>query len=147
MTPISVHRYSWLQQEAIELLLGDVLSDCQQWQIRIDGDQVVVDIVPIEQEFPGRAADTARKPVQDAAPERKGGPLARRAAMMCGYGAFHKYLAEKRGVVVSDANGAKAWMLEQFGISSRADLDHEPAPAASFQEVEKAYKLWMEGYD
>ncbi|CAM5655053.1 hypothetical protein MAUB1S_11383 [Mycolicibacterium aubagnense] len=49
--------------------------------------------------------------------------------------------------MVSDANGAKAWMLQQFGIKSRGDLDHEPAPAASFQEVENAYKLWMEGYD
>lgn len=140
--PLTVRRYSFLQQEAIELLLGDILTDCRQWQLRLDGDQLVVDIVPTEQDEPRK-----KRSRTSTDPERKGGPLARRAAFLCANAAFRKFLTEKKGAAVADAEGAKAWMLQHFGITSRAEIDHHPLVAASFQEVEDAYKLWMEGYD
>lgn len=142
MTPLTVRRYSFLQQEAIELLLGDVLGDCLQWQLRVDGDQLIVDIVPSEQDEPRKKRS---RPSTD--PERKGGPLARRAAFLCANAAFRKFLTEKHGATVANADAAKAWMLQHFGIASRAEIDHYPLVAARFQEVEDAYKLWMEGYD
>lgn len=53
MTPATVvHRYSIPTTEAIELLIGAAAADAEAWQIRIDGDKVIVDIVaPAEVTF------------------------------------------------------------------------------------------------
>lgn len=45
MTPVVVHRYSWLITEAVEALLGDVAGDAEGWRMRVEGDELVVDIV------------------------------------------------------------------------------------------------------
>lgn len=45
MTPTLVHRYAFRVREAIETLLGDAVGDCQAWRIRIEGDEVVVDVI------------------------------------------------------------------------------------------------------
>lgn len=45
MTPTLVHRYTWPIAEAIEALLGDAVGDCEAWRIRIEADEVVIDVV------------------------------------------------------------------------------------------------------
>ncbi|MBN9073966.1 MAG: hypothetical protein J0H34_20690 [Rhizobiales bacterium] len=45
MTPTIVHRYAFPIREAVEALLGDAVGDCQAWRIRIEGDDVVIDVV------------------------------------------------------------------------------------------------------
>lgn len=45
MTPTLVHRYAFPIRDAVELLLGDAVGDCEAWRIRIEGDEVVIDVV------------------------------------------------------------------------------------------------------
>lgn len=45
MIPTLVHRYAWPIREAIEQLLGDAAGDCDAWGIRIEGEEVVIDVV------------------------------------------------------------------------------------------------------
>lgn len=45
MTPTLVHRYAFTIREAIETLLGDAAGDCEAWRIRIEGVEVVIDVV------------------------------------------------------------------------------------------------------
>lgn len=45
MTPTLVHRYAFPIRDAIELLLGDAVGDCDSWRIRVEGDEVVIDVV------------------------------------------------------------------------------------------------------
>lgn len=45
MTPTLVHRYAWPIREAIEQLLGDDAGDAEAWRIRIEADELVIDIV------------------------------------------------------------------------------------------------------
>ena len=45
MTPTLVHRYSFPIRDAVEALLGDAVGDCEAWRIRVEGDEVVIDVV------------------------------------------------------------------------------------------------------
>lgn len=45
MTPTIVHRFAFPVREAVEALLGDAVGDCEAWRIRVEGDEVVVDVV------------------------------------------------------------------------------------------------------
>jgi hypothetical protein len=129
-----VHRHTFTIADAVSALLPDV-GDCDSWQIRVEGDQLVIDVVA-----------PASKPVEKIntpAPEadRKGGPLAQRAGIICGEKGFWTFA----GVRSSDE--AAIWLREQCGIKSRVDLDHEAAAAAAFHEVDRRYRLWLEGFD
>lgn len=78
-----------------------------------------------------------------AKPERKGGPLARRAGILCNEGAFWKFLAEKHdpdGVI--DSYEAADWVRQLCGVESRADLDHDPEAADKFRALDSAYTAW-----
>ncbi|AMS41237.1 hypothetical protein [Aminobacter aminovorans] len=170
MTPVVVHRYSWLITEAIEALLGEVAGDAEGWRMRVEGDELVVDIVaPVRPQAPaeGRPAASAQaakinmapaepesnsvnslpeKPVQGQ-PELKGGALARSAAIMGGEKGFWIFAEKKHGVFLASADDARAWFCKTCGINSRAELDHDPRAAEIFKPIEKAYRLWLEGYD
>lgn len=194
MTPTLVHRYSWPIRDAIEHLLGEDAGDAQAWLIRVDGDELVIDIVigdiapapgasvvHIEDERLRRAgvdqafiedgspaenldeenfaaADASEEtakinmeaPAADAEPEkppRKGGPLAQRAAISCGEKGFWTFIGKKFGVTIGSADEAAAWLKAQCGIKSRIDLDYDEAKADNFREIDKSYRLWLEGYD
>lgn len=171
MTPTLVHRYAFPIREAIETLLGDAVGDCQAWRIRIEGDEVVVDVVapapgiaPTIDEvtsLPARATERAADdpPWDDEAeepagtqtmpvatpeaqePELKGGPLARRAAIACGERGFWTFLG------VSSADAAKADICRRCGVTSRKLLDHDKCAAAVWQDIDGRYRLWLEGHD
>jgi len=168
MTPTLVHRYTFPIREAIEALLGDAVGDCEAWRVRVEGEEVVIDVVapvpgiaPTMQEMASLSATggTGEAPAPDgpdtrasdesqpaAAPEAqetelKGGPLARRAAIACGERGFWTFLG------VSNADDAKADVCRRCGVTSRKMLDHDERAAAVWQDIEGKYRLWLEGMD
>lgn len=157
MSPTIVHRYSWSTREAIEALLGDAAGDAERWQLRVDGDVVVVDIVAPVASPPLAPADadmaalppsneSAKKADAPAEPERKGGSLARRASIICGEKGFWSFVRERYGTTLADKEAAAKWMYDRFCIKSRVDLDHDDGAAAVFRDVDQAYRLWLDGY-
>ena len=152
MTPTIVHRYAVPVREAIEALIGDAAGDAEGWQIRIDGADVVIDLVepmrvgaPVENERAGADIEqdqqeiysTAAEPVE----ERKGGNLARRAAMLCQERGFQTF-SETETI-----DEAASWLRERCGVESRAELDHDERAAAAFESVDGRYRRWLQGYD
>lgn len=181
MIPTFVHRYAFPTHEVIESLLGDAVGDCEAWRIRIEGDEVVVDVVaptpgiaPSLEDVTSLASDEAAKinmaphsatdgagaspspecsvarentETQPAAtpdrqePEIKGGPLARRAAIACSERGFWTFLG------VSSADEAKADVCRRCGVTTRKMLDHDSGAAAIWNDIDRKYGLWKEGYD
>lgn len=158
MKPVLVHRYSWRVSEAIEALLGDAIGDAEGWRLRVDGDEVVVDIIvpsapagrAVVAEAPPIAADPEpieEKPEEAKPAKRKGGALAQRAGIICAEGGFWTFVAKRYGEDIGSADAAAAWLRARCGIESRADLDHDDEPARKFRDISKAYALWLEGWD
>lgn len=163
MTPQLVHRYAFPFREAIETLLGDAVGDCEAWRIRIEGDEVVIDVVapvlpnpaqnmreimsapsvePSVDEVASLASNEAAKiNTQDPEPELKGGALARRAAITCSERGFWTFLG------VSSADEAKAEICRRCGITTRKMLDHDERAAAIWDDIIGKYRLWLEGHD
>jgi exodeoxyribonuclease X len=106
-----------------------------------------------------RSAPTVEKPKeQDAAfdfgkldrprqAEKKGGAKAQRAAIICGVRSFWVFLDERHDVQVDSAEAAADWLREKCGVTSRADLDHEPSAGAAFSDLDHRYRLWLDGFD
>lgn len=168
MNPTLVHRYAFPAREAIEALLGDAVGDCEAWRIRVEGDEVVIDIIapapgiaptldemaslsttggagevshfdgPLIPEKAGTRPAVAPEPEQ---PGLKGGPLARRAAIACGERGFWTFLG------VSSADEAKADVCRRCGITTRKMLDHDERAAAIWNDIDGKYRLWLEGHD
>lgn len=190
MTPILVHRYTWPIAEAIEHLLGDAVGDCETWRIRIEADEVIIDVVApadvgrtievpdnfdvdklcdmiVAGEFkmPEASNEAAKSdvaaPEADAAPlnkspkpdiapaepPRKGGALARQAGIICGEKGFWTFILKRYSVGIGSADEAATWLKAQCGVTSRAYLDHEEVAAGIFREIDKLYRLWLEGFD
>lgn len=178
MTPTLVHRYTFPVRDAIEQLLGDAAGDCEAWRIRLEADELVIDVVapssiesqtpagekirtaqgdametvpatgqpPVGTVSPSNKAEAAEaKPAEP--PPRKGGPLAQRAAISCGEKGFWTFIGKKFGVTIGSADEAAVWLKAQCGINSRVDLDYEEAKADNFRDIDKSYRLWLEGYD
>lgn len=59
MKPAIVHRYTFPIREVVEMLLGDEAGDCEAWRVRVEGDEVIVDVVA-----PARAAVTGAPSVE-----------------------------------------------------------------------------------
>ncbi|MBE1208171.1 hypothetical protein [Aminobacter carboxidus] len=137
--------------------------------MRVEGDELVVDIVEPASRLPQAKSEESRPAASDegsSAPEtksksvnsipekatsgqseRKGGPLARTAAIIGGEKGFWTFAKHKYGEEISSADQAEAWIKKVCSIESRVDLDHEPRSAQVFRPIEKAYRLWLEGYD
>ncbi len=170
MTPTLVHRYSWPIREAIEHLLDEVVGDCTAWQVRIEGEEIVIDVVepgPMfsnddgspNREIVDRSAEKRsevgtslnKNPKPDMAaaepPPRKGGALARQAGIICGEKGFWTFIAKKCGVTIESADEAAFWLKERCGVASRIDFDHDEAKAANFREIARHYGLWLDGFD
>lgn len=143
MTPTLVHRYAFPIPEAIEALLGDAVGDCEAWSIRIEGDEVVVDVVAPAPNLEPSIDDISSLPAQqpDLKPELKGGRLAQRAAIACGERGFWTFLD------VGSADEARADICRRCGVNSRRLLDHDAGAAAIWNDIDGKYRLWLEGHD
>ncbi|MGX9145864.1 hypothetical protein [Mesorhizobium sp. 128a] len=163
MKPQIIHRYTISLQTVIEQLIGKEATDGEGFFVDVDGDDLVVDIIePTTRESQTPAGETIQSAQGDAmetAPatgqppvgavspiERKGGALAQRAGIICAERGFWRFLDERHDVKVDNAEAAATWLRNMCGIASRADLDHEPLKADTFRDVEKGYRLWLEGY-
>lgn len=163
MIPQLVHRYAFPIREAIEQLLGEDVGDCEAWRIRIEADELVIDVVApatvatqaeVDEGRPASSNETAKSNVAPpeveaapAEPPRKGGPLARNAGIIGGEKGFWTFIGKKYGATVQSADEAAAWLKAQCGIKSRVDLDYDEAKADNFREIDKSYRLWLDGYD
>lgn len=164
-----VLRHIFTIAEAVSALINDDLTDCDRFEIRVDGGMVVVDVVaPAGRagfENAGKEEETAKeangdKAVDtdsgtglaaiDSAPaesKRKGGPLAQRAGILCGEKGFRTFAALKYDAIAGTPDETAAWLRQHCQVRSRADLDHVADGADRFRGLEKAYRLWLEGYD
>lgn len=150
MTPVLVHRYKVSIEIVLEQLLGKQAAG-EGWEISIDGDDLVIDIHGPEIATSNETAKSNVAPAEaDAAPAeppRKGGPLAQRAAIACGEKGFWTFVSKKYGVAIQSADEAATWLKAQCGVTSRVDFDYDEGKAANFREIDKTYRLWLEGYD
>ncbi|TIS37559.1 hypothetical protein [Mesorhizobium sp.] len=165
MTPTLIHRYTIPLQQAIEQLVGKEATDGESFLVDIDRDDLIIDIHgpanvtfrvgDYEYTVDGRAGQGASNeaakintpPEEPAEPPRKGGPLAQRAAIACGEKGFWTFISKKYDVTVASADEAAAWLKAQCGVKSRVDLDYDEAKADNFRDIDKSYRLWLEGYD
>jgi hypothetical protein len=154
VTPLVVHRYVLPAIEAVRALVD--IGDCREVRISLESGVLVVDVVePVPSIAPTVAevtslastvmADTMPAPATE--PERKGGRLAQQAAIACGERGFWSFLARGYGAQVETPDEARAWLCHFCGVSSRADLDHEPEAGKRWREVQQRYRLWLDGYD
>jgi hypothetical protein len=140
-----VHRYSIPTLEIVRTLLD--VGDCQEIQAVLVGENLVIDVLEpasVHSRTVAHAEEAAEpEPSQpeDQAPARKGGPLARRAAIACGERGFWTFLG------VSTAEDAKADICRRCGITTRKMLDHDERAAGIWQDIDSKYGLWKEGYD
>ncbi|MBA1141705.1 hypothetical protein [Mesorhizobium neociceri] len=165
MNPTLIHRFTIPLHQAIEQLVGKEATDGEGYIVDIDGDELIIDILgpanttfrigAYEYTIEGRgeaASDEVAEintPAETPAepPPRKGGPLAQRAAIACGEKGFWTFILKRYHVGVGSADEAAAWLKTQCGISSRVDLDHEEVAAGIYREIDKLYRLWLEGFD
>lgn len=168
LAPTLVHRYAFPIREAIETLLGDAVDDCDGWRIRVEGDEVVIDVIapapgivptiddiaslsaaegagePLGAEGPEIPDSPAALTLPAAEPEAlelKGGPLARRAAIACGERGFWTFLG------VSNGLEAAADIYRRCGVGTRKMLDHDVRAATIWNDIDGKYRLWLEGHD
>lgn len=149
MTPVLVHRYAFPIREAIEVLLGDAVGDCEAWRIRVEGDEIVIDvvapapgIVPTIEDIATLASnETAKSYAPEPEPELKGGPLARRAGIACAEPGFAIFLG------VNGEAAATADIYRRCGVTTRKMLDHDERAAAVWHDIDGKYRLWLEGHD
>ncbi|WP_136067127.1 hypothetical protein [Modicisalibacter radicis] len=83
----------------------------------------------------------------------KGGPLARSAAMLCQDAQFRLYLDRRKRYKFGlkpdqmpdgthSAQDARDWICQACGISSRAELDHNPHAGATFRMIRNRFTRW-----
>lgn len=130
MSPLVLHRYRIPFAEIVAAMTSERAVSAV--VARIDGDSVVLDIEQAPQAAPAAAS---------SAEQAKGGPIARRAALLCTQGGFLAFLG-----VASEADAADI-IRRDCGIGSRAELDHSAAAADRFRDIEARYDLWLKGYD
>ncbi len=82
----------------------------------------------------------------------KGGFLARNAALLCQNSSFRLYLDRRRaakfGLDIPDGthteDDARDFLLKACGISSRAELDHDPQAATVYRQIRYHHRRWLE---
>ncbi|MBR9880764.1 MAG: hypothetical protein GYB17_14850 [Gammaproteobacteria bacterium] len=85
--------------------------------------------------------------------ERKGGALARAAALLCKDRGFRLYLDRRRrhkfGLTAEqlpdgthNEQDARDWLCAACGVNSRAELDHRPKAAATLRTIQQRYHHW-----
>lgn len=86
------------------------------------------------------------------APIRKGGFLAREAALLCRDDNFRLFLdrwtSHLSGVHIPDGTHqpecARAFLLDKCGIRSRAELDHDQVALTVYRQVKHEYQQWCQ---
>lgn len=81
---------------------------------------------------------------------RKGGYLARKAAMLCQDSQFRLYLDRRRAAKFNmdipdgthTEEDARDFILAACGISSRAELDHNQEAATVYRQIMYHYQRW-----
>ena len=153
MTPITIHRYSFTMDEAIRALLADHVDDCMGWTLRLDGGSVVIDVIepgaappeaPPSAPPPTAPEAPVSAPVGEpppAEPELKGGPLAKRCAILCAERGFMTFLS------VGTKEEAADEVRRRCDVSRRALLDHNANAAKAWRYIEGQYQLWLQGHD
>ena len=84
-----------------------------------------------------QAPDHARESPQTPAEDRKGGPLAKLAGMWCQSPDFREWCGAE------SPEDARQTILDNCGINSRAELDHNRAAAEEFHFIRKQYAEWL----
>lgn len=82
---------------------------------------------------------------------QKGGFLARNAALLCQDSQFRLYLDRRRAARFSldipdgthTEDDARGFILQACGISSRAELDHNPQAATVYRQIRYHYQAWL----
>ncbi len=101
-----------------------------------DGMTVEVDeetFLRLEAEYAAAATEPTQPP--------KGGARAKKAGMLCAEKGFQTFMD------VATADEAAAEVRSACGITSRAMLDHDDAAGKKFDEINRRYGLWTQGYD
>jgi hypothetical protein len=89
----------------------------------------------------GKAAQKAREQ------ELKGGPLAKRAGILCNEKAFWKFISLYREEPIPEVNSSKlaaCYVRGWCGVESRAELDHNQEAARKFHDLEASYRAWLQ---
>ncbi|RKR02610.1 hypothetical protein C7446_2328 [Kushneria sinocarnis] len=84
----------------------------------------------------------------------KGGPLSRRAAVMCAHANFRLYLDQAKRYRyrieshalpdgTHDENDAAEFIRTACGVTSRAELDHDREAAMMFERIVDDYRAWQ----
>lgn len=87
----------------------------------------------------------------DTKPERKGGPLCKRAAILCNEGGFQRFVAERVAKMAGMANPVSktdpediaVFVRHHCGVESRAELDHDVEAARKFNALDMEYRAWL----
>jgi hypothetical protein len=68
---------------------------------------------------------------------------AQMAGILCNEGGFRKYLAERSGQVVPDAEAAAVLVRLACSVKSRANLDTDKHGAQLWRDLKGEYELWL----
>ena len=87
--------------------------------------------------------------------EAKGGTLARRAAMLCQDSRFRLYLDRRRRAKFKldipdgthTADDARDFICQVCAIESRTELDHNPAAAKRFNDIQRYYNRYLRRFN
>jgi hypothetical protein len=152
--PRTILRYEFTSDQIVASMLGPL--DYVDALITTAGDTVIIDVIePTGVAAPEAPPETpsaaAEKPASEpskggpdippATKERKGGPRARRAGMLCQERAFQVWLE------VEDKDAARDEVCRQCGVESRVDLDHNENAGNEWDAIERLYTLWLDGYE
>lgn len=91
-----------------------------------------------------KAAGELPKP-QEALPAPSQHRYSGQAAMMCNKPAFCRWIIESTGYQARTPEEAANWLRVNCGVSSRSDLDRNPAAAALFVNIKADFNLWLSG--
>ncbi|MCE0759540.1 hypothetical protein LWH94_10025 [Marinobacter sp. G11] len=90
------------------------------------------------------------QPSQAQQANKKGGFLAKNAALLCQDSQFRLYLDRRRAakfnLLIPDGThteeDARDFILQACGISSRAELDHNHEAATVYRQIKYHYQRW-----
>lgn len=116
---------------ALTLLGGVPQAKAEQW----------VGIAPIA------APKASATPTETEAPKLKGGPICKRAVLLCKNPDFRNWWMGFSAMHTDAERLAKERMWKDFNIESRAELDHNPSAAALFEQLERHYRGSQRGWD
>lgn len=95
------------------------------------------EIARLKNELAGRHQAEAR--------EREAKDFAAQCGMVCQRGDFARYLSERHALEATDKERVAARVRSVLAISSRAELNTDPAAAARWQKLRADFESWRKG--